>query len=57
MSATPEPCDPTWHDQPPDDTTPPPGLLRLQELHDLQDQKAGPYALRTAVDIPTGSYL
>lgn len=47
-----EPCD-----HPTTDTPPPPGLLRLQELHDLQDQGAGPYALRTAHTIPTGSYL
>lgn len=50
-------CDPTWHDHPEDDTPPPPGLLRLQEIHDLQDQHAGLAALYRARTIPTQEYL
>lgn len=53
----PSDCDPTWHDHPEGDTPPPPGLLHLQELHDLRDQGAGPYALHTMTTIPTQEYL
>jgi len=51
-------CEADWQDTPQHpDHTPPPGLLRLQELHDLQDQGARPSALRCAHTVPTGDLL
>jgi hypothetical protein len=59
-------CEPTWDPEPDDEDddgpwcntrTPTQHDLRRAELADLHDQGAGPYALRTATTVPTGSYL
>ncbi|GHA95313.1 hypothetical protein GCM10010330_56830 [Streptomyces tendae] len=56
-------CDPDWNDdiQPADDEDldrpPSPFALRQAELRDQQDQGASRYALWTAHNVPTGSYL
>ncbi|WP_108990414.1 hypothetical protein [Streptomyces coelicoflavus] len=52
-------CDPDWTDEPDDDLDRPPSpfALRQAELRDQQDQGASRYALWTAHNVPTGSYL
>ncbi|MFJ6061633.1 hypothetical protein ACIQHU_01190 [Streptomyces tendae] len=54
-------CDPDWTGdaEPDDDLDRPPSAfaLRQAELRDQQDQKASRYALWTAHNVPTGSYL
>lgn len=50
-------CDPTWRDNPECGTPPSPGLLRIQELHDLRDQGIGPLAYRNATTITAEEYL
>jgi hypothetical protein len=53
-------CDPDWteDDEPEDlDRPPSPFALRQAELRDQQDQRASRYALWTAHNVPTGSYL
>lgn len=52
-------CTPDWDEPEPEDgdRTPSQYHVRQQEMYDLHNQGAGPYALRTAHDVPTGSYL
>lgn len=52
-------CTPDWPalDDQPGDHTPTRFDLRQDEMHDLGDQGAGFYALRTAHDVDVGSYL
>jgi hypothetical protein len=55
-------CDPDWTDDAePDgedlDRPPSPFALRQAELRDQQDMGASRYALGTAHNVPTGSYL
>lgn len=55
-------CDPNWTDEDPpdaDDLDRPPSTfaLRQAELRDQQDMGASRYALWTAHNVPTGSYL
>ena len=53
-----EDCDPSWADGCEPTNRPPDAFdLRQTEMRDLRGQNAGPVALWTADDVPTGSYL
>lgn len=58
MTAPAPDCDPAWPDgHQPDDQPPSVFICRLAEIADSGGQGRGPVALRTADDIPAGSYL
>lgn len=52
-------CTPDWPalDPQPDGHAPSRFALRQDEMRDLRDQHAGPLALWTADNVPTGRYL
>ena len=52
-------CTPDWPvlDPQPGDHAPSRFDLRQDEMRDLRDQRAGPLALWTAHNVPTGRYL